>query len=115
MKKVYVAGAMSANNILGVLENISKGIKYGAEFLKRGYAPFVPHLDISFKLQQGEDYQVPLQSYYDYTMEWLTVSDCVFVVPGWENSIGTINEMKKAQELGIPVYYDVEKLYEEIK
>ena len=55
MKKVYVAGAMSSNNILGVLRNISVGVHYGAEVLARGFAPFVPHFDIAFTLQKGWD------------------------------------------------------------
>ena len=111
MKKVYVAGAMSSNNILGVLRNISVGVHYGAEVLARGFAPFVPHFDIAFTLQKGWDgFDVPLQTYYEYTMAWLEVSDIVLVCPNWEKSIGTINEIKRAEELGKPVYYSLEDL-----
>ena len=113
MKKVYVAGAMSSNNILGVLRNISAGVHYGAEVLARGFAPFVPHFDIAFMLQKGWDgFDVPLQTYYDYTMAWLEASDIVLVCPNWEKSIGTINEIKRAEELGKPVYYSLEDLLE---
>ena len=111
MKKVYVAGAMSSDNILGVLKNISVGVHYGAEVLSRGFAPFVPHLDISFMLQKGcEGFNVPVSTYYAYTMAWLEVSDMVLVCPNWENSVGTINEIKRAKELGIPIYYSLEDL-----
>lgn len=112
MRKVYVAGAMSADNILQVLENISVGVEYGARLLEKGYAPFVPHLDIAFKLQQGTNYNVPMDYYYEYTMEWLKASDCVLVCPNWENSKGTIAEIETAKSRGIPVYYSLEELIE---
>lgn len=110
MKRVYVAGAMSADNILQMLENISEGVKAGAELLRLGFAPFVPHFDIAFRLQQGKGYDVPMEYYYNYTMEWLKASDCVLVVPGWEASIGTKAEIKKATDLHIPVYYSIDEL-----
>lgn len=110
MKRVYVAGAMSSDNILGVLGNISEGVKYGALLLKEGFAPFVPHLDVAFRLQQGKDYNVPMEYYYNYTMEWLKVSQYVLVVPGWEESVGTRKEIEMAESLDIPVYYSLEEL-----
>ena len=110
MKKVYVAGAMSADNILEMLQNIHDGIKLGSELLKDGYAPFVPHFDTMFKIQNGVDFDVPLQYYYDYTMEWLRASDMVLVCPNWKNSKGTLAEIKEAERLGIPVYYSLKEL-----
>lgn len=112
MKKVYVAGAMSADNILDMLNNISQGIKLGSQLLEKGYAPFVPHFDIFFKIQNGVDYNVPMQYYYDYTMAWLEASDCVVVCPNWENSKGTKAEIERANELKIPVYYSIDELEE---
>ena len=112
MKRVYVAGAMQADNILTMLENISVGVKYGAILLEKGFAPFVPHLDIAFKLQQGSDYHVPMQNYYGYTMEWLKASECVVVCPNWQNSKGTIAEIETAKELNIPVYFSLDEFFE---
>lgn len=110
MKKVYVAGAMSANNILEVLNNLHDGIKLGGELLKNGYAPFVPHFDSFFKIQAGIDFSIPMQFYYDYTMEWLKVSDIIVVCPNYKNSVGVREEIKMAKELGKPVYYSLEEL-----
>ena len=112
MKKVYIAGAMSADNILEMLQNIHDGIKLGSECLKRGFAPFVPHLDIFFKIQNGVNFDIPIQFYYDYTMEWLKASDCVLVCPNYINSKGTQAEIKQAGELGIPVYFNITDLCE---
>ena len=51
-----------------------------------------------------------MQYYYNYTMEWLKVSDMVLVCPNWQNSKGTKAEIEKAKELGIPVYFDIEEI-----
>lgn len=115
MKRVYVAGPMNADSILAMLENISKGIRLGGEVLKLGFAPFVPHFDILFRIQQGEDFDVPMRTYYDYTMEFLKTCDCVLVCPGWENSVGTKAEIAEAKQNGIPVFYDLESLKEYYK
>lgn len=110
MKTIYIAGAMSADNILTMLDNIHRGIKLGAEVMKLHYAPFVPHFDIFFKIQNGVDFDVPMQYYYDYTMEFLTRCDAVLVCGNSENSIGTQNEIKRAKEEGIPVFYSLVEL-----
>lgn len=110
MKKVYVAGAMSADNILEMLQNIHDGIKLGAQCLKKGFAPFVPHLDIFFRIQNGEAVDVPVTTYYEYTMAWLHVTDYMVLCPNYKNSVGTQAEIAKAKELGIPVFYSLEEL-----
>lgn len=110
MKRIYVAGAMSADNILEVLQNIHDGIKLGAQCLKRGYAPFVPHLDILFRIQNGKDLDIPVTTYYEYTLEWLKVTDYMILCPNYKNSVGTLAEIEKAKELNIPIFYSLEEL-----
>jgi nucleoside 2-deoxyribosyltransferase len=110
MKTVYVAGPMSSDNILGVLGNVSEGIKLGAEVLRLGYAPFVPHLDCAFRLVQGSNYNVPVESYYEYTLEFLRRCDFVILCPNWENSKGTIAEIEEAERLEIPVVETLREL-----
>ena len=110
MKKVYIAGAMSANDILQVLQNLHDGIEIGGDALQAGFAPFVSHFDSFFKLQKGVNFDIPMQRYYDYTMEWLKVSDIVLVCPNYKNSVGTLAEIKTAMELGIPVYYSLSEM-----
>ena len=110
MKRVYIAGAMSADNILTMLDNIHYGIKLGGEVLKLGFAPFVPHFDIFFKLQGGANFDVPMEDYYNYTMQYLKVANCVLLCPNWENSKGTRREIEQAAKLNLPVYYNLEEL-----
>ena len=107
MKRVYVAGAFSADNVLTVLDNMRRGMRLGTEVLLAGYAPFVPWFDYHFQLMLKEGESLKVQDFYDYSMAWLEASDCVLLVPGYENSKGTNAEIKRANKLGIPVYYNL--------
>lgn len=111
MKKVYVAGAYSAGNVIDVLKNIGRGEGWGARLFALGFAPFVPWHDKDFILRVP-DADFTVEQFYQYSLEWLRVSDCVFVIPGWENSAGTLKEIKEAEGCGIPVYYDLNDLIE---
>ena len=102
MKRIYVAGAYSANNVMDVLDNIGKGISASVKILKGGEAPFCPWLDHQFHFYDGS---LTIEDYYNYSMAWLEVSDEVRVLPGWENSKGTRAEIARAKELGIPVTF----------
>jgi len=102
MKRVYVAGAYSANDVMGVLENIRRGIEKCAELISEGIAPFCPWLDYQFSFFK----KLTKEDYYNYSLAWLEVSDEVFVLSGWEKSVGTIKEIKRAIELNIPVVYE---------
>ena len=108
-RRVYVAGAYSSDNVLGVLNNIREGIKVSAAVLKAGHSPFCPWADHLFHLQDGT---LTVEQYQQSSMSWLEVSDVVLLVPGWENSKGTRKEIARATELGIPVVehlLDIEK------
>jgi hypothetical protein len=104
MKKIYVAGSYSADNVMGVgvLHNIGIGIKECARILKEGNAPFCPWLDYHFAI---EDPTIPKQAFYDYSMAWLEVCDEVWVLQNSEKSVGTLKEIARAKELGLPIVY----------
>lgn len=106
--RVYVAGAYSADNVLSVLDNIRNGMRAGTELFLMGFSPFVPWFDFHFQLMLREGETLTVQDYYRYSMEWLDVSGAVLVLPNSENSKGTQAEIKRAGELGIPVFYSLE-------
>lgn len=113
--KIYVAGAYSDDNVLSVLKNIGRGESWAAELFRLGFAPFTPWHDKSFVIENwNKDFTVEM--FYDYGMEWLRVSNAVFVVPNmkglrnWQDSTGTLKEIGQALNLQIPVYYNVKSL-----
>lgn len=115
MLKVYVAGAYSDDNVLGVLKNIGRGESVAAELFSLGFAPFTPWHDKSFVIEHWrEDFTVKM--FYDYSIEWLKVSNCILIVPNtkglkkWEDSTGTLKEIEIAKENNIPVFYHIKDL-----
>lgn len=109
MKRIYVAGAYSANNVIDVLKNIGRGEYYSAKLFMLGYAPFCPWHDKDYVIKNW-DKEFTVQQFYDYSMAWLEVSDGVFLVPGWKESKGTLNEIRRARKLNIPVFFDLKAL-----
>ena len=114
MKRVYVAGSYSADNVLKVFDNIRIGMRKGLDVLLAGYSPFIPWFDFHFNLMLRDGESLTVQQYYDYSMAWLEASDAVLVLTNSEESVGTQLEIKRANELGIPVFYDIEELKNEI-
>ena len=112
MKRIYVAGPYSADNVLDVLRNIGRGEKACARLFAAGYAPFCPWHDKSY-VTDNPDGEFTVKQFYDFSMAWLEVSDAVVLLPGWEDSKGTLAEIERAKELGIPVYYSESGFYEE--
>ena len=111
MKRVYVAGPYSANNVLDVLKNIGRGRHACAQLFELGYAPFCPWHDESFVTDNPEG-SFTIDHFYQYSMAWLEVSDALVVLSewrGWETSKGTAAEIRKAIELDIPVYYGIDE------
>lgn len=106
MIRVYVAGAYSSDKITDMLGNMRRGIALSVKVLQAGYAPFCPWLDFQFGLLA----EIPLDTYYEYSMTWLRASDAVLLVPGWEGSVGVKAEMEEAKRLGIPVFWTLDEM-----
>ncbi len=109
MIKVFVAGAYNADNVLGVLKNIGRGEAYAAELFALGFAVFCPWHDKDYAIRLY-DRDIPVSQYQAHSLKWLEVCDCIFLVPGWENSAGTKTEIDRAWTLNIPIFYDTDTL-----
>lgn len=108
MKRVYIAGAISSDKLEKGISNLRKGILMGAELLKLGYAPFVPHLDFLYNLVQDDSF--PVETYYQYDLEWLSVCNMMLVLPDSENSKGVQAEIEFAKQNNIPIFYSLNEL-----
>ena len=109
MHKIYVAGPYSADSICTGLTNMKHGIRKATELMLRGYAPFCPWLDYHFTLMTRENETITLEQYYAYSIAFLEVCDAVLLLPGWENSKGTVAEVELAKKIGIPVFLPEEE------
>lgn len=111
MIRVYVAGPYSSDNVIGVLDNIRNGMRAATELFLAGFAPFAPWFDFHFHLNLRDGETLSVEDYYQYSLAWLEASHAMLVLPGWENSKGTLKEIDRAHELGIPVFYNKENLF----
>jgi len=106
MKRIYIAGAYSAPNVLGVMDNMRRGLKLSAQCLKAGFAVYSPWTDCLLHFHE----EFTLEQCYTYSDAWLRVSDAVLLVPGWEESVGVRSELKVAAEIHIPVFHTLADL-----
>jgi len=120
MKKIYIAGAYSDDNVISVLKNIGRGEYYASLVFQQGFAPFTPWHDKSFVIEHWRK-EFTVEQFYEYSLAWLEVSDALFIVPNeyglknWQDSKGTLIEIEKAEEWGIPVFYTIKELIEYYK
>ena len=114
IRRVYVAGAItpykSEHPVFGFLKNISRGIRAAVEVVLAGFAPFCPFLDHQYwhHLRNGENITETMIK--ACSMAWLEVSEAVLVLPRYRKSQGTLDEIARAKELGIPVFYNLDAL-----
>ena len=105
MKRIYIAGAYSASNVITVLDNMREGMRLATKVFLLGHAPFCPWLDFHFQLMLRKGEILTVEDYYKYSIAWLEVSDAILLVPGWQNSEGTKKELKIASKISVPIYY----------
>lgn len=93
--RIYIAGPYTKGD---VAENVRRAIETGNNLRALGHTPFIPHLTHfwHFLLPHGIDY------WYQYDLEWLEQCEAIFRIGG--ESKGADAEVKRAQELGMPVF-----------
>ena len=101
-KKVYIAYRYNDTDAGQVLANIGIAHKVAFGLIQEGYIPFIPHWDFLLATMFGKE--LPLDFYYENSMEWLKVCDMLCVVQdGKPLSSGVKAEMKYALEHGMPI------------
>jgi hypothetical protein len=102
MKVVYVAGRFRADSHWGIVKNVRAAEALALEVWRLGAAALTPHMNTANF--QGA---LPDQVWTDGTLALLEKCDAVVLVPGWEDSQGTRGEVRRAIDLGIPVFYEL--------
>ena len=96
-KLVYIAGPYTNPDPVA---NTHKAIRIGNLLSERGYAVFIPHLTLIWHLVSPK----PLQFWYDHDIELLYRCDLLYRIKG--SSKGADEEVRVAEEFGIPVIYE---------
>jgi hypothetical protein len=96
---IYVAGPYSAG-CPEVFNNIRRGFQVCFKLIKAGFAPICPWLDFPMSFM-GD---LTIEEYYEWGLAQLSRSEGMVIIPGWQDSKGTLNEMEVARELEIPYW-----------
>lgn len=109
MKRIYVAGKYSADNVMDVLGNIRSGIAMSRELLLLWCAPYCPWLDFLYVITADlMDFDKMDKTIFQRaSMEWVGCCDAMIVISGADTSRGVRAEIERARELNIPVYYEI--------
>ena len=103
MELAYIVGPYRSDTIHGIVQNIRRAEKYAAKYWQLGYAVICPHKNTALF-----DGIAPDSVWLDGDIEILKRCDTIVVTPGWENSSGSINEIKIAEQLGKNIIYEEE-------
>jgi len=116
--RVYVAGKLSGATT-DYISNMHEMLKASA-LLRRDFALFIPCIDILLGIFDG---RMKREDYTEASLVWLEAADAVYVSKGgwvdgrydpeaYKTSKGVMEEIAHAEELGIPVFYDIVSLKE---
>jgi hypothetical protein len=107
MKKIYVAGPYTAINPRDTQLNVNKAIEIGCALIKKGYAPFIPHLYHYVWLHEKGNYEYDTWRKID--TKWIESSNAFFYIG---SSKGADEELKMAEKLGLPIYKNLDEVPE---
>lgn len=105
MKLFYIAGPYRAKTVHAVGENIRRAKELGDKVIRLGHYPAIPHKCTEFCEGLADD-----QFFIDGTMLMMERCDGVVVVDNWEKSTGTRGEIWRANELDMPVFFNLHDL-----
>lgn len=105
MKLVYVAGPYRAATAWGIECNIQQARDRGAEVVRAGAYPVIPHSNTSHF-----DGLAPDAFWLDGTLELMRRCDAVLMCGNWERSSGARAEVAEATRLKLPVFYTLTAL-----
>lgn len=101
--RVYVAGPYRADTESGVNHNIEAARKVAEHLWSLGHFALCPHLNSAFMGGICDDEQFLLGG-----LDFLKGCDALVLVDGrWQESYGTLEELRVARDSGIPCYLTV--------
>lgn len=105
MKVIYVAGPFRAPNAWEIEQNIRRAETVSLEIWRMGAAALTPHCNTRFFQGAAAD-----SGWMDGDLEMLRRCDAVFMVDGWQQSIGATTEYGIAQHMDMPVFTSLDDL-----
>lgn len=101
LQLVYVAGPFSAPTAWGIELNIRRAEALGREVAHLGAYPVMPHANMRGYWVD----EAPYEFWIAGTLQLMRRCDAVIVVPNWQESRGTRDEITAAADR-VPCFYD---------
>ena len=104
MKIVYVSAPFVGDGTKKCIEeNIKKAKEYANALASKSIGVFCPNAHdiqpVNFDLTKRQKF------FYELDSEFLVRSNALVAIPGWQTSFGARNEVKIAEEMGLPIFY----------
>lgn len=101
MKVIYVSGKYRGESESEVFDNIVHARRVALELWGKGFAVICPHTNSMFMGSQMFD-----NAFIEGDLEIVKRCDVIFMLRGWEQSVGAKKELKVAIERGLGVCYE---------
>ncbi len=101
MKKVFIAGPYTNGD---VAQNVKLAMDVANIIIEEGHAPYCPHLTHFLHMNQAQ----PYEKWLELDKEYLKICDVLIRLKG--NSNGADGEVKLAEKLNIPIFYNLKEL-----
>ena len=105
MKLVYIIGPLRASSLYKRIQNIRTAEKFAIELWSAGFAVICPHLNTG--MLSGV---CPEQYFLNGDIEMLRRCDFAFALKGWQDSIGSRNEVDYCNANNIKIWTDMETI-----
>lgn len=104
-RKIFVSGPYRAETESEKAENIWHAVRVAVRLWELGWCVFCPHSNTA---NFDNFSKLPPKTYLEGDIVFLKCCDAIFMLEGWEQSVGSKRELEVALELGLEVYYEKE-------
>ena len=104
---IYLAGPYRAKNGYTVRENVRTAERFAVEVVQLGHYPVTPHLNTAFFDGEAED-----EYFLAHGLALLSRCDAILLLPRWEQSSGSRQELADAHLHGLEVYKGIHEIPE---
>lgn len=97
---IYLAGALRGKNKREKKRNMRRAKRWAERLWRMGFAVYSPHLNSGWlDTPETDPHVIPAN------IQLMLMCDITVVMPNWENSIGTKEEIKQCEKRRHPIFY----------
>ncbi|MGL4808496.1 MAG: DUF4406 domain-containing protein [Giesbergeria sp.] len=97
---IYLAGPYTATETTSTAEHVERARIVASALRRMGCAVIVPHLECL-----GCEHALSEQGWLRHGLLLLGACDVIALIPGWQDSPGTLGELREAERLELPIWH----------